>query len=151
MATKRIPIIRFHPETGKELRRGERDMTVAFKGMKRVVRMKGWFPEGSDDGIFARGDAAVVDRALAEMKEEYVRGVRTLAQRVVTKIAALEPSRKISNKSLSVLLTGSPNSFSKYVLGQAIPSHPTMILLRLLVRRPQLVKHIREVVNSIKA
>jgi HTH-type transcriptional regulator/antitoxin MqsA len=148
MATRRMP--RIHPETGKELRRGERDMTVAFKGMTRVVRMKGWFPEGSDDGIFARGDGAALDAALAEMKAEYVRDVRILARRVVTKIAALEPSRKISNKSLSVLLTGSPNSFSKYVLGQAIPSHPTMILLRLLDKRPQLVKEIQTMKREMK-
>jgi HTH-type transcriptional regulator/antitoxin MqsA len=150
MATKRIPIIRFHPETGKELRRGERDMTVAFKGMTRVVRMKGWFPEGSDDGIFERGDGAALDAALAEMKAEYVRDVRILARRVVTKIAALEPSRKISNKSLSVLLTGSPNSFSKYLLGHAIPSHPTMILLKLLDKRPQLVKEIQTMKREMK-
>jgi HTH-type transcriptional regulator/antitoxin MqsA len=150
MATRRMPRIRIHPETGKELRRGERDMTVAFKGMTRVVRMKGWFPEGSEDGIFERGDAAVVDRALAEMKKEYTRGVRTLAHRVVAKIADLQPSRKISNKSLSVLLTGSPNSFSKYVSGHAIPSHPTMILLKLLDKRPQLVKEIQTIKRAMK-
>jgi HTH-type transcriptional regulator / antitoxin MqsA len=150
MAAKRIPIIRFHPETGKELRRGERDMTVEFKGMKRVVRVKGWFPEGSDDGILWRDDGAAADRALAEMKAEYAHGVRTLVQRVVAKISDIQPYGKISNKSLSDLLTGSPNSFSKYMLGHAIPSHPTMILLRLLDKRPQLVKEIQTIKREMK-
>jgi len=150
MQTKRAPNVRAHPETGETLYRGERDMTVEFKGMKRVVRVKGWFPEGSDDGILWRDDGAAADRALAEMKAEYARGVRALAQRVVAKISDIQSYKKISNKSLSDLLTGSPNSFSKYVLGHAIPSHPTMILLKLLDKRPQLVKVIQTIKREMK-
>ncbi len=150
MATKRVPNVRIHPETGETLYRGERAITVEFKGMKRVVSVKGWFSEGGGDGIQWRDDGAAADRALAEMKAEYARGVRMLAQRVVANISDIQPCEKISNKSLSDLLTGSPNSFSKYVLGHAIPSHPTMILLKLLDKRPQLVKVIRTIKREMK-
>ncbi|MBN9497223.1 MAG: type II toxin-antitoxin system MqsA family antitoxin [Alphaproteobacteria bacterium] len=150
MATKRVPYVRIHPETGETLYRGERAISVEFKGMKRVVRMAGWFPEGGGDGIQWRDDGAAADRALAEMKAEYARGVRMLAQRVVAKISDIQPYGKNSKKSLSDLLTGSPNSFSKYVLGHAIPSHPTMILLKLLDKRPQLVKVIQTIKREMK-
>ena len=39
-------------------------------------------------------------------------------------------------------LTGSPNSFSKYGRGDAAPSHPTLVLMTLLDRRPELLAEI---------
>lgn len=42
----------------------------------------------------------------------------------------------------SLLLTGSPNSFSKYGRGDAAPSHPTLVLMTLLDRRPELLAEI---------
>ncbi|MBL0928908.1 MAG: type II toxin-antitoxin system MqsA family antitoxin [Alphaproteobacteria bacterium] len=142
MANKAGAKTRIHPETGATLRRGERDMTIAFKGMKRIVRVKGWFPEGSDDGIFERGDAASTAAALAEMKAEHAARVRALARDVVKKVASIRPAKKVTNTYLSELLTGSPNSFSKYALGNATPSHPTVVLLTLLDKRPELVREI---------
>ena len=41
-----------------------------------------------------------------------------------------------------LLLTGSPNSFSKYGRGDAAPSHPTLVLMTLLDRRPELLAEI---------
>ena len=172
MAGKSVPKTRIHPETGVTLHRGERDMTVEFKGMKRVVRVKGWFPEGSDDGILWRDDGAALDAALAEMKAEYAANAQRLASKVCEKVVAAvaaKPSlykvlwsknlsfrkegvayfgmttkKLFTKKSVSSLLTGSPNSFSKYATGQAQPSHPTMVLLYLLDRRPELMKDIVE-------
>ena len=55
MACKRM---RVNPETGKILRRGERRMTVAFKGLSRDVEVKGWFPDDGSGGLMERGDTA---------------------------------------------------------------------------------------------
>ena len=43
---------------------------------------------------------------------------------------------------VSLLLTGSPNRFSKYGRGDAAPSHPTLVLMTLLDRRPELLAEI---------
>jgi HTH-type transcriptional regulator/antitoxin MqsA len=71
--TSPIPKTRIHPETGQTLHRGTREIEVAYRGLKRVVRVKGWFPMEGGDGILWRDDGAAADRALVEMKAEHAK------------------------------------------------------------------------------
>jgi hypothetical protein len=54
----------------------------------------------------------------------------------------------LASHLVSLLLTGSPNSFSKYGRGDAAPSHPTLVLMTLLDRRPELLAEIEALAIS---
>lgn len=126
-----------HPETGSTLRRRRRSEVVNYMGLTRVVAVTGWFPEDGGDGVLVGQDSEPLDAALAEMKAEFTTSVRHLAKRV-RKLAGL------TQKDASLLLTGSPNSFYKYEHGEALPSRPTLLLMKLLAHQPKLFEEIRE-------
>lgn len=125
-----------HPETGATLRRRKRFETITYMDQTRVVEVEGWFPEDAGDGVLLCADAAPLDAALAEMKVEYAASVKHLAKRV-------RQAAGLSQKEASLLLTGSPNSFYKYEHGEAQPSRPTLLLLKLLAREPKLIQAIK--------
>jgi HTH-type transcriptional regulator/antitoxin MqsA len=125
-----------HPETGAMLRRRQRDETITYMDQTRVVEVEGWFPEDDGDGVLLGADAAPLDAALAEMKAEYAASVKHLAKQV-------RQAAGLSQKEASLLLTGSPNSFYKYEHGEAQPSRPTLLLMKLLAREPKLIEAIR--------
>jgi HTH-type transcriptional regulator/antitoxin MqsA len=125
-----------HPETGAMLRRRKRFETITYMDQTRVVEVEGWFPEDDGDGVLLGADAAPLDAALAEMKAEYAASVKHLAKQV-------RQAAGLSQKEASLLLTGSPNSFYKYEHGEAQPSRPTLLLLKLLAREPKLIQAIK--------
>ena len=130
------PETMIHPETGALLRRRKRREVVAYMDLTRAVQVTGWFPEDEGDGVLLGADAAPLDKALAEMKVEHAASVQRLAKQV-RKAAGL------TQKDASLLLTGSPNSFYKYEHGEAQPSRPTLLLMKLLAREPKLIEAIR--------
>jgi hypothetical protein len=152
MARKTVPTTRIHPVTGKILRRGEREMAVEYKGFSRTVTVKGWFPDDDSDGVMWRDDGAAADRALVEMKAEHARYVSEITRKVEAElvpilkrvVAGMDEGRKrlAGKKGISYLLTGSPNSLSKYAQGTATPSHPTLVLMSLLLKDPELLAEI---------
>ena len=125
-----------HPETGATLRRRKRLETITYMDLTRMVQVEGWFPEDDGDGVLLGADAAPLDAALAELKAEYAASVKHLAKRV-------RQAAGLSQKEASLLLTGSPNSFYKYEHGEAQPSRPTLLLLKLLAREPTLIQAIK--------
>jgi HTH-type transcriptional regulator / antitoxin MqsA len=125
-----------HPETGALLTRGLRQETVTYMGLSRVINASGWWPEDGGDGVIAGSDHDAFDAALAEMKAEYAAQMRALAKE-------LRRKTKLTQKEASQLLTGSPNSFSKYERGEALPSWPTALLMKLIVSDPKLLEKIR--------
>jgi HTH-type transcriptional regulator/antitoxin MqsA len=130
------PETMIHPETGATLRRRKRREVVAYMDLTRIVQVTGWFPEDDGDSVLLGADAAPLDAALAEMKAEYAESVKHLAKQV-RKAAGL------TQKDASLLLTGSPNSFYKYEHGEAQPSRPTLLLMKLLAREPKLIEAIK--------
>jgi HTH-type transcriptional regulator/antitoxin MqsA len=130
------PETMIHPETGSILRRRKRCETIIYMDQTRVVEVEGWFPEDDGDGVLMGADAVPLDAALAEMKAEYAASVKHLAKR-------LRQATGLSQKEASLLLTGSPNSFYKYEHGEAQPSRPTLLLMKLLAREPKLIEAIR--------
>ena len=132
---------RIHPETGETLRRRRRNETVRFKDLSRTVSVEGWFPAGDGDGILTQADAGPIDDALAAMKSEHLANVKKLALSVRTSIG-------LSQEEASMLLTGSKNSFYKYEHGAAEPSRPTLVLMRLLGKRPDLIGEIRQLASE---
>ena len=61
------------------------------------------------DGLLMGDDSLPLDKALAELKAAYLKQTKALAKKV-------RASTGLTQKDASLLLTGSPNSFSKYEL-----------------------------------
>lgn len=125
------------PETGQVLMRGVRPFAVAYKGETLTVDLPGYYPEREGEGMHVGDDMAVVDGALRTLKEK-VDGVPTPAtiRRVRTKL-------KLSQREAGALLRVGESAFDKYERGLVEPSGPTIQLIRVLDRHPELAEELR--------
>ena len=130
------PETMIHPETGALLSRRRRMETVSYMGYSKNVMVEGYLPEDDGDGILVGDDHKPFDAALRELKEQFAAETKRLAKTVRT-------SARLTQKEASLLLTGSPNSFSKYERGEAQPSWPTFVLLKLIAADPTLIDKIK--------
>ena len=125
------------PETGLPLTRGVRPFAVAYKGRSLTVDLPGYYPAGEGDGVHVGADMAVVDAALRDLKE-MVDGVPTPAT-----IRRVRAKLKLSQREAGALLRVGENAFDKYERGLVEPSGPTIQLIRLLDRHPEMVDDLR--------
>jgi HTH-type transcriptional regulator/antitoxin MqsA len=121
------------PETGEPLVRGVRPFTVTYKGQSITVDLPGWYPEGDGDGVLVGDDMAAADQALRDLKER-VDGLPSPAsiRRIRTKL-------KLSQRAAGAIFKVGPNAFDKYERGLVEPSGPTIQLLLLMDRHPDLI------------
>jgi HTH-type transcriptional regulator/antitoxin MqsA len=121
------------PETGAPLKRGVRPFTVTYKGQSITVDLPGWYPEGEGDGVLVGDDMAAADQALRALKER-IDGLPSPAtiRRIRTKL-------KLSQRAAGAVFKVGANAFDKYERGLVEPSGPTVQLLLLLDRHPELV------------
>jgi HTH-type transcriptional regulator / antitoxin MqsA len=120
------------PETGERLVHGVRPFEVAYKGASLTVDLPGWYPAGDGEGVHVGEDMNVVDEALRELKRR-VDGVPTPAE-----IRALRRKLKLSQAAAGELLKVGAKAFDKYERGLVAPSGPTVQLMVLLGRHPEL-------------
>jgi len=125
-----------HPETGALLSRLRRMETVQYMGLSRTVEVEAYWPEDDGDGVLVGSDSDTLEEAFLALRAEYAAQMRALAKDMRRKT-------KLTQKEASQLLTGSPNSFSKYERGEALPSWPTALLMKLIAQDPKLVEKIR--------
>lgn len=125
------------PETGEILTRGVRPFAVAYKGKSLTVELPGYYPAGEGDGVHVGKDMAVVDTALRALKEQ-VDGLPSPAtiRRVRTKL-------NLSQRDAGALLKVGENAFDKYERGLVEPSGPTIQLIKLLDRHPEIADELR--------
>ena len=125
-----------HPETGALLSRRKRIETVQYMGLCRKVEVEAYWPEDDGDGVLVGSDSDTLEEAFLELRAEYADNMRALAKDMRRKT-------HLTQKEASQLLTGSPNSFSKYERGEALPSWPTALLMKLIADDPQILEKIR--------
>lgn len=121
------------PETGETLRRDVRLFTVAYKGHELTVDLPGYYPEGEGESVHVGDDMAVADAALRTLKER-ADGVPSPAtiRRIRTKLG-------LSQRAAGTVFGVGPKAFDKYERNLIEPSGPTIQLLKLLDRHPDLV------------
>ena len=56
------------PETGKPMARGEKPMTIVYKGTSATFDMPGWYCEESGESVHTGKDMKVSDRELNKLK-----------------------------------------------------------------------------------
>ncbi len=125
-------------------------MTVAYAGITRTVRVKGWFPDGDGDGLMWRDDGAAADRALAEMKTADARALRRTARRVVKTIRAARHGT-LTFRGLSALIMGAPDGFAALEHANVRQRHSAAVLLALLDRNPAIVRELEAAAISAAA
>jgi HTH-type transcriptional regulator/antitoxin MqsA len=91
---------------------------------------------GDGDGVHVGNDMSVVDRALRMLKEK-VDGIPApeTIRKVRTKL-------RLSQRRAGALFRVGPNAFDKYERGLIEPSGPTVQLITILDRHPELVKEL---------
>jgi HTH-type transcriptional regulator/antitoxin MqsA len=139
MATKDepLPATMISPETGETLTRAVRPFTVAYKGESVVVDLPGYYPADEGEGVHIGKDMAVVDDALHGLKEK-ADGVPSPAT-----IRRLRAKLQLSQREAGALFKVGENAFDKYERGLIEPSGPTIQLMALLDRHPELVSELK--------
>lgn len=125
------------PETGEQLTRGVRPFAVAYKGEEMTVDLPGYYPPGDGDGVHVGNDMSAVDDALRTLKEK-VDGVPAPAT-----IRRVRAKLKLSQREAGALFKVGENAFDKYERGLIEPSGPTIQLMTLLERHPELLDELR--------
>jgi len=121
------------PDTGEPLHRGVRPFTVTYKGQSITVDLPGWYPVGEGDGVLVGDDMTAADQALRDLKER-VDGLPSPAT-----IRRLRAKLKLSQRAAGAIFKVGPNAFDKYERGLVEPSGPTVQLMMLLDRHPDLL------------
>jgi HTH-type transcriptional regulator/antitoxin MqsA len=139
MATKEQPFpeTMISPESGETLTRGVRPFRVVYKGESVSVDLPGYYPKGEGDGVHVGKDMAAVDAALRALKEK-VDGVPSPAS-----IRRLRAKLQLSQREAGTLFKVGESAFDKYERGLVEPSGPTIQLMALLDRHPELVAELR--------
>lgn len=139
MATKEKPAVEtmVSPETGETLMRGVRPFTVMYKDESVTAELPGYYPSDDGDGVHVGKDMSVVDEALRLLKER-IDGIPAPAtiRRVRTKL-------KLSQREAGAVFRVGENAFDKYERGLIEPSGPTVQLMTLLDKHPELVDELQ--------
>lgn len=138
MATKtpELPLTMACPETGAILTRGTRPFTLRYKGHELTVELPGYYPKGDGESVHVGNDMVVTDLALRQLKEQ-VDGLPSPAtiRRIRTKL-------RLSQRAAGALFKVGSSAFDKYERAIVEPSGPTIQLLKLLDRHPELAREL---------
>lgn len=122
--------------------RDVRPFVVRYKGREMTVDLPGYYPEGDGESMHVGDDMNAADEALRALKEQ-VDGVPSPAtiRRIRTKL-------RLSQRAAGALFKVGPNAFDKYERAIVEPSGPTIQLLKLLDRHPELAGELRHVESA---
>ncbi len=132
-----LPGTMLSPDTGEPLVRGIRPFLVTYKRESRSVELAGYYPEGTGEAVHVGDDMKAVDETLRALKEK-IDGIPSPStiRRVRTKL-------NLSQREAGLLLRVGENAFDKYERGLVEPSGPTIQLIKVLDRHPEIVEELR--------
>ncbi|ANN55635.1 XRE family transcriptional regulator [Mesorhizobium loti NZP2037] len=137
MATREGSQTMISPETGEILTRQVRPFTVTYKGESMIVDLPGYYPASQGEGVHVGDDMTAVDAALRALKEK-IDGVPAPAT-----IRRMRTKLKLSQREAGSLFKVGENAFDKYERGLIEPSGPTIQLMTLLEKHPELLDELR--------
>lgn len=135
MASKRptLPSTMPCPQTGATLRRAVRPFAVRYKGQSLVVDLPGYYPKGKGESVHVGDDMAAADLALRDLKER-IDGLPSPAT-----IKRIRARLRLSQRAAGTLFGVGLKAFDKYERNLIEPSGPTVQLLKLLDKHPDLI------------
>lgn len=117
-------------ETGQQMERGVRPLTLSYKGQSITIEMPGWYCEGSSEGVHNAKDMKTSDRALNLLKAR----VENLLE--PDEIRRIRKKLGLTQVQAGERLGGGPRAFQRYEKGDALPSRAICTVLRLLEKDP---------------
>jgi HTH-type transcriptional regulator/antitoxin MqsA len=126
------------PETGQVLRRDTRPFTVRYKERQIVIDLPGYYPDGDGESVHVGDDMAAADAALRVLKEQ-VDGLPSPAT-----IRRIRQKLKLSQRAAGTVFRVGTRAFDKYERSLVEPSGPTIQLLRLLDKHPELITELSQ-------
>lgn len=127
------PERRYDLETGEELIRDVRPMTITYESHSLTFDMPGWYPKNNDEGTFTDDDMKTYDKAINLLKAK-VEGLL-----LPSEIRAIRKKLKLTQVQAGTLLGGGKKAFQKYESGEILPSRAISNLLRVLAAQPSLL------------
>ena len=118
------------PQTGQDMHRGVKPMTLTYHGESLTFDMPGWYCDASDESIHTGEDMKVSDRMLNRLKAK----ADTLL--LPEEIKAIRKKLHLSQSQAGELIGGGPRAFQKYEAGDLLPSRAISSALILLDRDP---------------
>ena len=125
--------IKYDAETGEQLMRDVRNITITYQGHNKTFPMPGWYPRDNDEGTFTDEDMKTYDRALNQLKAE--------AENLLLPddIRSIRKKLKLTQVQAGTILGGGKKAFQKYESGEILPSRAISNLLKLLSIQPSLL------------
>lgn len=125
------------PYTGEIMYRDVRPVTITYKGLSMTVDMPGYYTKDSDEGVHIGSDMDASDAALRLLKAQ-ADGIPAPLE-----IRRIRKKLKLTQREAGEVLRVGENAFEKYERGKIQPSGPTVQLLKLLDRHPELLAELR--------
>lgn len=124
-------------ETGEELHRGVRPLTLSYRGESITVDMPGWYSVDGEISEHSQEDMKVSDHALNIMKAR-VEGLPLPAE-----IRSIRKKFQLTQEQAGTILGGGARAFQKYESGEILPSRTMANLLLILQEYPQGIETLR--------
>lgn len=127
--------ILYDVETGAELKRDIRPLTVTYQGVSKTFDMPGWYAASDEcEATYTKEDLKIYDKAIKNLKAE--------AEHLLlpSEIRSIRKKLKLTQIQAGQILGGGKKAFQKYESGSTLPSRAISNLLRLLSDNPSLLK-----------
>ncbi len=124
-------------ETGEELHRDVRPLTLSYRGESITVDMPGWYSVDGEISEHSQEDMKVSDHALNIMKAR-VEGLPLPAE-----IRSIRKKFQLTQEQAGTILGGGARAFQKYESGEILPSRTMANLLLILQEYPQGIETLR--------
>lgn len=119
------------PLDGGQMTRGERPLTLTYKGESINLNMPGWYCTTCDESIHGGEDLKTSDRALNRLK---ARSERLLEP---DEIRRIRKKLGLTQAAAGEVIGGGPRAFQKYESGDLLPSKAISSALVLLDHHPK--------------
>jgi len=119
------------PVTGAPMQRGQRPMTLSYKGKSITFDMPGWYCDQSEESVHIGADMKASDRMLNLLKAQ---SDGLLAPEEIRRI---RKKLHLSQEAAGLLIGGGPRAFQKYESGDLLPSRAVSSALVLLDHDPE--------------
>ena len=118
------------PNTGAEMHRDVRPLTLTYKGQSITFDMPGWYCDDCEEGIHTGKDMKISDRMLNLLK------ARSEGLLEAKEIRRIRKKLGLSQEVAGKLIGGGRRAFQKYESGDLLPSRAVISTLVLLDRYP---------------
>lgn len=124
---------RICPETGQEMTRGVKLITLKYEGFSEEVEMPGWYTADKEHGIHNSDDMKVSNRALMRMKAKASKLLQP------EQIKTIRKKLNLTQTKAGEYIGGGPKAFQKYEAGTLLPSKAISNLLIVLDNYPEAI------------